>query len=390
MTVREIELTVGAVAHGGHCVARDEGRVVFVRHALPGERVVARVTDDRGGSYFRADAVRVLEPSPDRVPPPCPAAGPGRCGGCDWQHATPEAQRALKAAVLRESLARFAGLSTVEVEVEELPGGPLGWRTRAQFAVDSSGRLGLRRHRRHTVQPVQTCLLAAPAVRDAVAGRRFPNRAVVDVAVSAEGEVALDVRTTRRSPEPAARPVLHERAAGRRWQVHAASFWQVHPAAADTLTATVLTLLAPRAGERALDLYAGVGVFAGALAAAVGTDGAVLAVESDAVAADDAAANLAELPQVRVATAPVSAELLAAERYDVAVLDPPRSGAGEQIMAALLAGRPRAVCYVACDPVALSRDLGYAAQAGYRLAALRAFDLFPMTAHLECVALLTR
>ncbi|HEY9472736.1 MAG TPA: TRAM domain-containing protein, partial [Mycobacteriales bacterium] len=149
----ELELEVGPVAHGGHCVARYDGRVIFVRHALPGERVIAKVTEDTGGSYARADAVRVLEPSPDRVAPACAHAGPGRCGGCDFQHVSPDAQRRLKAAVVREQLARIAGTTDVAVTVEELPGGPLGWRTRVQFAVDVDGRVGLRRHRSRQVEP---------------------------------------------------------------------------------------------------------------------------------------------------------------------------------------------------------------------------------------------
>src|SRR5947209_1094225 len=134
-TGTRIEVEVGPVAHGGHCVARAEGRVVFVRHALPGERVVVEVTEDKGGSFCRADAVEVLEPSPDRVEPPCPVARPGGCGGCDWQHASAEAQRSLKAAVVAEQLQRLAGLD-VAVEVEALPGGLGEWRTRLRMVVD--------------------------------------------------------------------------------------------------------------------------------------------------------------------------------------------------------------------------------------------------------------
>ena len=132
-------MTVGPVAHGGHCVARHEGRVVFVRHSLPGERVVVRVTEDRHPGFCRADAIEVLEASPSRVERPCPYSGPGLCGGCDWQHVDPAEQRRLKADVVREQLARLAGLDDVAVTVEELPGGPLRWRSRARFAVDRTG-----------------------------------------------------------------------------------------------------------------------------------------------------------------------------------------------------------------------------------------------------------
>ncbi len=140
---RVLQVRVGPPAHGGYCVARVDdqphGRVVFVRHALPGERVRALITEDAGGPFCRADAIEVLEPSPDRVAAPCPHAGPGRCGGCDWQHASGPAQRELKAAVVRDQLARLAGLD-VAVQVEALPGGLLGWRTRTLYGLDQDGR----------------------------------------------------------------------------------------------------------------------------------------------------------------------------------------------------------------------------------------------------------
>ncbi len=386
---REIALTVGPPAHGGHCVGRYEGRVVFVRHALPGEEVIARVTEDHGGSFCRADAVRILTRSPDRVPAPCPAAGPGRCGGCDWQHATPEAQRRLKADVIRDALRRIGGCPDVDVIVEELPGGPLGWRTRAQFAVDGAGRVGLRRHRSHEIYPVEHCPLVTPPVDSAARSASWPPRSVVDVAVSGAGEVAVDVRASRRrSVGHDDRPVLHERAAGRGWRVSPGAFWQVHPAAADTLSGAVLDLLAPRAGDMVLDLYAGVGLFAGVLGAAVGPGGSVAALESDPAAASDAVANLADLPQVTVRAEAVTPGALAGHRADLVVLDPPRTGAGADVIEAILATRPRAVAYVACDPAALARDVRAAGAGGFHLAALRAFDLFPQTHHVECLALL--
>jgi tRNA/tmRNA/rRNA uracil-C5-methylase (TrmA/RlmC/RlmD family) len=390
----EVELDVGPVAHGGHCVARHAGRVVFVRHALPGERVVALVTEDGGGSYCRADAVRVLQPSPDRVPAPCPHAGPGRCGGCDWQHATGPAQRELKAAVVREQLHRLAGLSDVDVVVEPLPGGLLGWRSRVRFAVAPDGRTGLRRHRSHHVQPIAVCPLGTDEVDAVGAGRRrWPGAESVAVTASSGGDRAVVVTPAdrRAAPTVIGAAAVGERAAGRSWRVAVGGFWQVHPAAADTLAGCLADLLRPRSGETALDLYAGAGLFAGVLGTAVGSTGRVVAVESDRVAAADAAANLADLPWVTVRRGRVSPALL--DRLDLAadlvVLDPPRAGAGPVVVGSLLRRRPRAVGYVACDPAALARDVRAADAAGYRLAAIRAFDLFPMTHHVECVALLT-
>ncbi len=266
-TGRRLDVTVGAVAHGGHCVARHEGRVIFVRHALPGEEVVVLVTEDRGGSFCRGDAVSVRSPSPSRVTPPCPVARPGGCGGCDFQHATPQLQRELKAAVLSEQLSRLAGLS-VSVEMEELPGGPLSWRTRARLATDSAGRPGFRAHRSHEVIPVPGCPIAAPGTVDQVVGRVWPPDSEVTVAVDAAA-------VTHIGPSTAV-----ERAARRECQVPAAGFWQAHPDAADVYAEVVASWSGLSAGESAWDLYCGVGLFASVLAAPVGTSGEVMAVES--------------------------------------------------------------------------------------------------------------
>jgi tRNA/tmRNA/rRNA uracil-C5-methylase (TrmA/RlmC/RlmD family) len=385
-----LAVDVGPPAHGGHCVARHEGRVVFVRHALPGERVVAQVTEDHGGSFCRADAVQVLRASADRVDPPCPHAGPGRCGGCDWQHAAAGAQRRLKAEVVRDVLHRIGGLAESSpllsgLVVQAADDRLLGWRTRAQLSVDRRGQSGFRRSRSAGIEPISVCPLLTPGLQQATARGRWPARATVGLCESGSGEVAVDVRRSRAGG--AAGPSVTEHAVGRDFVVQATGFWQVHPRAADLLADAVVALVDPRPEERAVDLYAGVGLFAAALAARTT---AVVAVEADATACGHARHNLADLPQATVRHERVSPALIAELDFDVAVVDPPRSGLGADVTRAILGRAPRALAYVACDPAALARDVKVAAGAGYRLAALRAFDLFPMTAHVECVALLTR
>ncbi|HEY6742565.1 MAG TPA: TRAM domain-containing protein, partial [Lapillicoccus sp.] len=170
----EAVVEVGPVAHGGHCVARIDGRVVFVRHALPGERARVTITEGEEDSRFlRGDAVEILVASPHRVDRPCPYAGPGRCGGCDFQHASLAYQRDLKAAVVREQFSRLAGID-VEVTVEPLPGDDDGlrWRSRVEFAVDDEGRAGLRKHRSHEIIPVADCFIA---------DRRIVESGVLDI-----------------------------------------------------------------------------------------------------------------------------------------------------------------------------------------------------------------
>jgi tRNA/tmRNA/rRNA uracil-C5-methylase (TrmA/RlmC/RlmD family) len=384
------EITPERVGHGGFVVGRHEGRAVFVRHALPGERVVAEVTEgSEGDRFLRADAVEVLDVSPDRIEPPCPFAGPGRCGGCDWQHVSVEAQRGLKAAVVTEQLQRLAGLE-VDVSVEALDPDALGWRTRVQWAVGRTGTVGLRKHRSHDVVPVDRCRIAHPDVAEAPAVRGRPT-GVESIVSSTREHLTLvtgaDGATYAEGPE-----VLHERAVGRTWQVTGSGFWQVHPQAADTLVGAVVEALDPQPGERCADLYSGVGLFSAALADRVGRTGFVAAVEGDRTATADAAANLTDLPQVSVVADRVDRALAqgaAGQRVDLVVLDPPRTGAKRDVVEAVTALTPRAVAYVACDPAALARDVAIFAEQGYALAGLRAFDLFPMTHHVECVALLT-
>ncbi|NMH95210.1 class I SAM-dependent RNA methyltransferase [Pseudonocardia bannensis] len=387
-TDRVLDLEVGPIAHGGHCVARfgdGHGRVVFVRHALPGERVRAVVTEDAGGAFCRADAIAVLRPAPTRVEAPCPWARAGGCGGCDLQHATPAAQRALKADVVREQLRRLAGIDR-EVEVEELPGGALGWRQRVRLAVDDEGRAGLRAHRSHEVLPIADCLLAPAGTLPPLLAHRFTPGSEVEVAVDADGVVHTDSDDTAGT---AGRTV--QRAAGREWMLSPGTFWQVHPALADTLATVVGKWAdAPRGGT-AWDLYGGVGLFAAVLAGQVGRDGVVTVVESSRRAVEDGRAALADLSQVDWRVGRVERVLSGLTgRPDVVVADPPRKGLGASLVDALCARAPERVVHVACDPAALARDVALFAERGYRLAELRAFDAFPMTHHMECVALLTR
>ena len=401
-----LELDVGGPAHGGSCVARHEGRAVFVRHALPGERVRAVVTEDRGGAFCFADAVEVLTAAPERVEPPCPHAGPGLCGGCDWQHASGPAQRALKQTVIRDQFARLAKLELGDLleGVEELPGGLLGWRTRILWALDRGGAHGLRRHRSHVLEPVDHCPLGRPEIADfpvrqddddratgveLACGTAPDDRAVTQlVHAPGSGRQARGRRPPDRVEVVDGPAVLHHEVRGRSFEVQAGGFWQVHPSAAATFVGALLDAVAPRPGERVLDLYAGAGALTAALAEAVGPLGTLLGVEASAAAVGDAAANLADLPQATVQRGRVTAEALAALEVppDVVVLDPPRAGAGREVMQALLGLTPRVIGYVACDPAALARDTAVALAAGWRLTSLRAFDAFPMTHHVECVA----
>jgi tRNA/tmRNA/rRNA uracil-C5-methylase (TrmA/RlmC/RlmD family) len=425
----EIELVAGEVAHGGWCVARLDGSgpVVFIRHTLPGERVRARITEVTS-RFARADAVQILIPAPGRVEPPCPYAHPGGCGGCDWQHASLPTQRELKAAVVAQQLRRIASIEW-PVTVEALPSdrpsdrpgdleAGLGWRTRVTFAVRPDGLAGLRAHRSHRVVPIDDCLIAHPRIRDlGVTGRRWPRARSVEAATGTGGPERAVIVTGGRPPTGQdeigaeavlgqvrgrttvfrGRPYLTQRAAGRTWRVSAGGFWQVHPALADTLVAAVLEALQPQPGDTALDLYCGAGLFTGVLAAAVGPDGSVAGVEADRTAVRDARRNLRETPWATVYQGDAG-RVLARHEADLpparlTVLDPPRTGLARDVIDYLnrpapAPGGQRRIAYVSCDPATLARDIGLLLPHGWRLTSLRAFDAFPMTHHVECLATL--
>ena len=396
----QFDVVVGPIAHGGHCVARVDGQVVFVRHAIPGERVRIDITGE-SKRFLRGDAIEVLEASPMRVAPPCEYAG--TCGGCDFQHVSLDGQRELLGRVVREQLQRLAGIDW-DGEVEAASETGLGWRTRVTFATTESGVLGLRKHRSHDVVEIDRCLIAHPGLPDVLAARWKAKS--VEAIVSSAGETLVVVDEPRGAlPKTKSGGVLISdgtRVRGKasvtevvldhEFRVSGSGFWQVHPAAAATLVQAVLDGAEVIAGQTVVDLYAGVGLFTAFLADVAGETGTVYSVESDRGAARDARRNLHSYASVKLVDLPVDKALrqgALGEQVDVVVLDPPRTGAGKTVP--LIAGlQPSRIVYVACDPAALARDLADFARHGYRLTDLRAFDLFPMTHHVECVAVLVR
>lgn len=403
-----LELEVGAIAAGGGCVGRaPDGRVVFVRHSLPGERVIARITATTT-KYLRADAVEILTPSPDRVPPPCPHAGPGRCGGCDFQHVELGAQRRLKAFRVAEQLVRVAGIErAVEVEPVEGDVGGLRWRGRVRVAVDEDGAVGFRKHRSHELEHVDDCPIASPAVVSTGAlATRWPGAGELEVVTGTmPGEALVSItprgRSTPRFPDPGVglvvrgklvRPpgAVHAVVRGRTYRISAGVFWQVHTGAAAALLHAVLALAGDCSGAQIVDLYAGAGLFSVPFAEAAGPTGSVLAVERDTRACADARHNGAGLTNLVVTRDEVTPRLVATAlgRPDIVVLDPAREGAGTPVTRALAAhaATVKKIVYVSCDPASFARDLRVLLDEGWRLARLRAFDVFPMTEHVELVA----
>lgn len=382
-----LEVEIGPIAHGGHCIAHARGRTLLVRHAIPGERIVVEVTEV-ASKVCRADAIEVLTASPDRVTPPCPQARPGGCGGCDFQHVELARQRELKTQVLRDSLKRFADIDTDAI-VSGLPGDDsgLGWRTRVSWHVDRDGRAGLYGARSHRVVPVEHCPISAPPI-NAWLSRGARHRGAGDI-VTATGD-AGDLSVVIDGTVVEGHTRVQHRVGDRSWRISAKGFWQVHPAAAQVLVDAVLAAAQPRPGQTWWDLYAGAGLFSAFLGEAVGATGRVEAVEASADAIRDGRRALHDLNNVTLVTAPVDQWLeTAVGPVHGIVLDPPRSGAGQRVVTAIAAKRPQRIVYVACDPVALARDIALFRTHGFELRELEAFDLFPMTHHVEAVALLS-
>lgn len=386
---------VDRMVHGGHALAYFDGHTLLVRHAMPGERVRVRITS-RGSRVWHAEAVEILERDPRRRTPVCAVAVPGGCGGCDWQFAPIDLQRTWKAEVLAESFRRFApDVRAPGVPVQPLDDEGLQWRTRASWHLDDAGRAGYLAYRSAQVVVPSTCHVLTPGleeVRSGIAGgplaettqpprtgrqpRGHPKRAVRVTGQQGErGGVGIGTV-----------PVVRE-VRGRSWKVPAQSFWQAHGRLPRVLVEAVLSAGRPQVGETWWDLYAGSGVFSAFLSEAVGTSGWVHAVESDGESMRAARRALHDRDRVRLHHMRVEDWLTGAPGHAPSgvVLDPPRTGAAGCVRE-LADHDPRVIVYVACDPVALARDAQALAERGYRLATLVAFDAFPMTHHMECVA----
>lgn len=405
-----VDLEIGPVAHGGHCVARHDGRVVFVRHTLPGERVRARLTDAApDAKFWRADAVEIVTESPDRVESAWPEAGPGGVGGGELAHVALPAQRAWKASVLDEQLRRLAKLDRT-VSVLAAPGddefGGLGWRTRIDLVADASGRAGMRGHRSHEVHALESMPLASPTIAELdLFGRTWPAGAHIEAIAPSSGDEPVvlldgapyDLRKGRVDKRDNARTSVRERVGDHVFRVAAAGFWQVHREAPGVLVDAVLAGVGDVEGAAVLDLYSGAGLFTAPLADAVGPTGEVVSVEGDERAVKDARRNLHDRRNVELHAGDVARVLSGQQdadsdvvHADVVVLDPPRTGAGRAVVGGILALRPERIVYVACDPAALARDIALLGDGGYSVETLQGYDLFPMTHHLETVAVLAR
>ena len=387
-------MTVGAPANGGSCVARHDGRVVFVRYALPGERVRVRVTADRG-SYWHAEVIEVIEPSDDRIASLCPIAAVDGAGCCDLAFVDPSAGRALKAEVVSNQLARLGNYQWNDVVAPISAAGPTGWRTRIRLDVGADGRAGFHRYHSDELVADLNCGQLPAGMIDGLTDVAWPPGAHLHVVVDDDGQrhVARTVRHGRRNSTDVVEGSYQgvQRAGRHSWQVPVTAFWQAHRDAARTYSDLVGDWARPDPGMTAWDLYGGAGIFAAVLGDAVGESGQVVSVDSSRAATRSARATLADLPQVSVITDSVRRALTSQRGgADVAVLDPPRGGAGREVIDLLAAAEVPRLVHIGCEAASFARDIGLYQHHGYAVDKISVFDSFPLTHHIECVALLTR
>jgi len=411
MTDETIELEPLEMVHGGQTLARHAKRVIFTPYSIPGERIVARLTEDRGRFAF-AESVRVLSPSPHRVEPPCPHFGPGRCGGCHFQHIDYAAQPAYKRDVVIDQLRRIGGIDDPPVNPTIPSPDAWNYRYHATFHVDEAGRLCFVGTDNETLIPIAECHILRPELLDLLGELNFEDIAGLerirvqvgsggdlmlvistrdDLAPELEVTIPVSVNLLLSDNEPVnliGASAVTYRVSERTFRVTAGGFFQVNLPQAETLVGLVLDTLDLRGDETVLDLYAGVGLFTAFLAERASL---VTSVESYPPAVTDADVNLSDLDNVDLIEGTVEDVLAVLEGpYDAAVLDPPRSGVEGRALDALVALEPRAIVYVSCEPSTLARDAKRLAKKGYRLVEVTPVDMFPQTYHIEAVAHFTR
>jgi len=375
--------TIEKVAHGGHFIARHEGAVFFIRHGIPGEKVVVEVTST-GKSFNRGDVLEVLEASVDRVKAPCSYAHRLGCGGCDFQHIAMARQRELKSEVITEQFARIAKMD-LKVTVEEVAE-PLHWRTRAILNIDGSGKAGFFGSRSHNSIQIDNCLTCVPELKLAeITSRTWQANTKIEISANKLGDRIIASGEVIEGPEK-----LVEVVGSNNFQVSHSSFWQSHKSAPTVLTDAVMQYAELQSGDQVLDLYGGVGLFTAAALSVVGATGRVDLVEASSSAIGDAKINFENTSNVNIYLGEVAKIMPRIGSADVVILDPPRDGAGQLVLQQISVLNPKRIVYVACDPAALARDCAFASDLGWNLTKVRAFDLFPMTHHIEMVALFTR
>jgi 23S rRNA (uracil1939-C5)-methyltransferase len=408
LTDELFEIELNEMVHGGKALGRHAGRPIFIPYVIPGERIQARIVDDHK-KYAFAEGVTLLEPSPERVDPVCPHFGPGRCGGCHFQHIDYQAQLKFKRDVVIDQFKRIGGFA--DAVVHPTIASPQEWQYRSHvtFHVDADGNLCFVGTDDHTLIPIQECHIIRPELLDLFdeLDLDIPELDRVRLQVGSDSDDRLIILSTQDDEPPELEvnipvsvnfllsdnePVnlignsnAHYVIRGRTFRVTAGGFFQVNVAQAEKLVELVMERLNLQGGETVLDLYAGVGLFTAFIAERASV---VISIESYPPAVTDADENLSDFDNIDLVEGSVEDVLpdIDEERIDAVVLDPPRSGIEAEALDTLVEFTPRTIVYVSCDPATLARDAKRLVAKGYRLIDVQPVDMFPQTFHIECVA----
>lgn len=407
-----IEISLSSLAYGGEAIGRDEtGRAVFVPFALPGERVRARIVEEKRG-FARAELLEVLTPSPERIEPKCRHFA--TCGGCHYQHLPYEAQLRAKREILRDQLQRIGRIE--DPPVRETVPSPAEWNSRnhVQFHLTEDGKLGFVAHSppgEGGVIPINECHLPEAPINALWPQLEFePGSPISRAGIRLGNEEDLMLVLESDSPQPpdleieAGISAVHlfeedmlilagddhvtMRVLERAFRVSAGSFFQVNTAMAGMMVEHLLSQLPVSASTHLLDVYCGVGLFSAFFAPRVAS---VTGIESAPAACEDFALNLDEFENVALYEAAAEDVLPHLDlRPEVILLDPPRAGLDRRALDAVLRLEPATIAYISCDPSTLARDAARLVSGGYRLTDVTPFDLFPQTYHIESISLFER
>ena len=378
-----VTLDIGEIAHGGHFVARHNNQVIFVRHAISGETANVKITSIKSKLAF-GNAIEILKSSKDRVKPPCKYSKPDGCGGCDFQHISLETQINLKKIVIQDQLKRIAKIDVIPDIISTEPITGLHWRSRLDLAISDNGKTGQYSHKSNKVIEIDQCLIAVEKINESeVFNRYWDSYDRLNMSVSSDNQ--LTVYQARKNISGLDR--LKEEVDEYTFTISPNSFWQSHKNAPRLLLHQVIKYADVKLGDRVCDLYGGAGLFTLPIATLIGETGEVHLIERDNDCIKDAKNMFQNLKNIIIHHGKVEQKLGKIRDIDIIILDPPRNGAGKQVINQIMDKRPRIIVYVSCDPSSLARDTKILMESNYTLSKLSGLDLFPMTHHIECIAL---
>ena len=381
-----ITLEIGPVAHGGHFIARHNGRVIFVRHAITGEKAVVRITSVTS-KLAHGDAIEILSSSQDRVSSQCIYAGPSGCGGCDFQHISIEAQRIFKKFIIQDQFKRIAKIDIEPELIHVEPENGLHWRTRFDFSISKKGKIGFFSYKTKEVCEIDKCMIAVDKINGSdLFQRKWKGKERVEVSVSSIDE--MNVRRAGRSISGPSQ--LHQIVENEQLIISPDSFWQSHLNAPQALVKLVMQYMDLKPGDKVCDLYGGAGLFTSPILKRIQEIGVVHLVENDRRCIKDAKKIFRKNRNVIIHAGKVEEKLSNIKNVDVILLDPPRNGAGKKVINEIISKNPKSIIYVSCDPASLARDTKLLIEASFSLDEITGVDLFPMTHHIECVSSFSR